>query len=194
MEYQCIIVLANEMDKDGNLNKESLSRAELAVDFYFSNTSTYLITSGWDYRKDSSIYIGNVMKDYSIKLGVPTEKIITELNSRDTVGDAFFIKQNVIINRGWKNILVVTSDYHVKRASRIFKFIFGPKYNIKVIGSEGFENHENQFSEKRSLESFEKTFQNIKDGDDIRIYKQLSTQHPFYNDEIYSKVYMTIKR
>ena len=30
------------------------------------------------------------MKNYAVKLGVPSDKIITEINSRDTVGDAFF--------------------------------------------------------------------------------------------------------
>ena len=63
------------------------------------------------------------MRDYCIKLGVPPDKIIIELNSRDTVGDAFFSKQNILIGRGWKNLLVVTSDYHVKRTLIVFKTI-----------------------------------------------------------------------
>lgn len=192
MEHDCIIVLANEMDKDGKLNPDSLSRINQSVKSYFLNPSSYLITCGWNYRNDTSLCIGNVMKDYAIKLGIPENKIITELNSRDTVGDAFFTKQNIVIGRNWKNLLVVTSEYHVKRTSLIFKFIYGPNYGIKVIGSHS-EKDNNISSEMKSLEAFNKTFRNIKSGDDSNIYKRMSNKHPFYNGDVYPKIELTSK-
>lgn len=188
MKFDCIIVLANEMDKEGNLNLESIARIKLACDSYFDKPSTTLITCGWNYRKDSKLFIGDVMKNYAVNLGVPAEKIITELNSRDTVGDAFFTKSNILKNKDWKNLLIVTSDYHVFRTSKIFKFIYGAQYEIKVIGSSGFDSLEKQTLEKISIDAFERTFENIKSGDEIKIYERLSTQHPFYNGEIYSKI------
>ena len=194
MEFECIIVLANEMDIEGNLNKESLSRVKLAFDSFSINKTAPLITCGWNYRKDSNLFIGNVMKNYAIELGVPSEKIICEINSRDTVGDAFFTKHNVLIKMGWKNMLVVTSNYHVKRTSRVFKFIYGDGYKVKVIGSPGFDNNKNQVSEKKSFESFEKTFENIRSGDDIKIYERLSLEHPFYNGTMYSKIEMPLTK
>jgi len=193
MKFDCIIVLANEMDKVGNLNLESVSRIKLACDSYFNNPSTTLITCGWNYRKDSKLFIGDVMKNYAVKLGVPSEKIITEINSRDTVGDAFFTKLNILKNKEWKNILVTTSDYHVDRTSTIFKFIYGTEYAIKVIGSSGFDSLERQISEKKSLEAFKLTFQNIIEGDEIKIYERLSTLHPFYNGVVYSKINSNFK-
>tara|TARA_B100001250_G_C19536372_1_gene672720 strand:+ start:201 stop:737 length:537 start_codon:yes stop_codon:yes gene_type:complete len=176
------------MDKEGNLNLESISRLELACKSYFNDPSTTLITCGWDYRNDSKLFIGKVMKDYAIKLGVPSEKVIAEINSRDTVGDAFFTKKNILNNKNWKNILVTTSDYHVKRASIIFKFIYGVEYNIKVIGAFGFDSINKQMSEKKSFEAFKQTFQNSEEGNQDLIYKRLSTFHPYYNGEIYSKI------
>lgn len=193
MKFDCIIVLANEMDKEGNLNLESVSRIKLARDSYFNNPSTTLITCGWNYRKDSELFIGDVMKNYAVKLGVPPEKIMAEINSRDTVGDAFFTKLNILKNKAWKNILVVTSDYHVDRTSTIFKFIYGAEYSIKVIGSCGFDSLEKQLSEKASLEAFKLTFQNIRQGDGINIYERLSTLHPFYNGVVYPKININLK-
>jgi len=96
------------------------------------------------------------MKDYAVKLGIPSENIITPLNLRDTVGDAFFTKHNVIVNREWKNILVLASEYHIERTSRIFKFIYGSEYAIKVIGSSGFDNTEKQVSEKNLMKRLNK--------------------------------------
>lgn len=192
MKCDCIIVLANHMDKEGNLNSESLSRIELARDFYLKNPSATLITSGWNYRKDSSLFISDVMKDYAIKLGIPSDKIITERNSRDTVGDAFFTKRNILVSQKWKNIIVVTSDYHVDRASIIFKFIYGHEYVIKVVGSSGFDTAKKQVAEKKSLEAFKKTFKNINVGDDRNIYIKLSTLHPFYNGDVYPKIKISL--
>ncbi len=134
------------------------------------------------------------MKKYAVKLGVPSEKIIAEINSRDTVGDAFFTKLNILKNKSWKNILVVTSDYHVARTSTIFKFIYGAEYSIKVIGSCGFDSLEKQLSEKTSLEAFKLTFQNIREGDRTKIYERLSTLHPFYNGVVYSKININFKQ
>ncbi|MDC1048682.1 YdcF family protein [Flavobacteriaceae bacterium] len=193
MGYDCIIVLANEMDIDGNLNHDSLSRLNQAVKTYFSNSSSYLITCGWNYRKDSSLYIGNVMRDYAIRLGVPPDKIITELNPRDTVGDAFFTKQNILFGKGWKKLLVVTSDYHVNRTSIVFRFIYGSGYNIDVIGSESQKN-DYTFSEMKSLESFKKTFKNLKSGDNFKIYERMLNKHPFYNGDVYPKINLTLRK
>lgn len=188
MEFDCIIALANEMDHEGNLNVESVARIKLASELFFDRPSTTLITCGWNYRKDSKLFIGEVMKDYAVKLGVPSEKIIAELNSRDTVGDAFFTKFNIVKNRGWKNLLVVTSDYHVNRTSTIFNFIYGAEYTIKVIGAPGFDSHDKQLSENKSLEAFHQTFQNVTAGDDVKIYERLSTQHPFYNGVVHPQI------
>ncbi len=37
IKFDCIIVLANEMDKEGVLNIESVSRIKLACESYFNN-------------------------------------------------------------------------------------------------------------------------------------------------------------
>jgi uncharacterized SAM-binding protein YcdF (DUF218 family) len=192
MNFDCIIVLANEMDIEGNLNAESLARITLGCDQYFKRPVT-MITCGWDYRKDSPLFIGAVLKDYAVKLGVPADKILAELNSRDTVGDAFFTKNSYVKSRGWKNLLVVTTDYHVNRTSRIFNFIYGPDYVIEVIGAPGFDNADKQHAERKSLEAFERTFENVSAGDDRAIYARLSTRHPFYNGEIYSRLTLDIQ-
>lgn len=193
MKVDCIIVLANEMDKEGNLNLESEARVKLACDAYFKAPSTPLITCGWDYRKDSKIFIADVFKKYAVDLGVPEENITAELNSRDTVGDAFFTKLNIVKHKPWKNLLVVTSDYHVDRTSIIFNFIYGDQYNIKVIGSPAPNSNEKQANEQKSIDAFKHTFENIQAGDDAKIYEGLSTKHPFYNGDIYAKINMELQ-
>ena len=188
MKFDVVIVLANEMNKEGALNPESLSRIELGCKYHFKKPSTFLITCGWDYRTDSSLFIGNVMKSYATRLLVDPNKIISECNSRDTVGDAFFTKINVIKKNEWKKLLVVTSNYHVLRTRKIFEFIYGSSYDVEVIGSLGFDTKDKQLLETKSTQAFDKTFRDIKTGNDKEIYERLRTAHPFYNGNIYSKI------
>lgn len=192
MKFDCIIVLANEMDPQGNLNPESLARIERGVELWKDNPSARMITCGWAYRKDSDLCIGNVLKDYAIKMGVPAEKIIPELNSRDTVGDAVFTKLLIVNSTKWRKIQVVTSDYHVNRTAHIFRFIYGPEYEIEVAGSGQFDGPEKQKLEKASIEAFQKTFEGVAPGDDAGIYARLSQRHPFYNGKIYPVIQLNL--
>ena len=51
------------MDKFGNLNYES-KKEHLAYDILKKNRVNILITSGWNYREDSSICIADAFKKF----------------------------------------------------------------------------------------------------------------------------------
>ncbi len=82
------------MSKEGELNLESAYRMDVAIEAFKNHEAPYIITCGWAYRDDSTINMADAMKAYAIKkAGVPATAIITETNSRDTVGDAVFSKK-----------------------------------------------------------------------------------------------------
>ena len=189
MDYSAIIVLGNLMNKEGELNIESCSRMNLAIEAFHDKQAPYIITCGWAYRSDSIIAIADAMRDYAIKIGnIRPESIITEKNSRDTVGDAIFTKKNIALKRDWKKILVVTSDYHTLRTDIIFNYIYGDHHDIKVMGAATDVPNEQQVKENDSLMAFYETFKGIESGDDTSIIKRLCDKHPFYNGVIYPKM------
>ncbi len=189
MKNSIIIVLGNLMDISGQLGKESCSRLDLAMDVFRKNKYSFIITCGWDYRDDSNIAIADAMKSYIVNNShISDELVLTETNSRDTVGDAIFTKINIIKKKSMNNLLIVTSDYHVSRAHKIFSYIYGEQYIVKVIGSNTTKKQELSELEDKSLNVFYKTFNGIKSGDDVLIYKRLCTVHPCYNGDIYLKV------
>ena len=49
MKNSIIIALGNFMDESGQLNKETCSRLDLAIDVFYKNKHALIITSGWDY-------------------------------------------------------------------------------------------------------------------------------------------------
>ena len=185
----CIIVLAHKMSKTGELNTESLSRINFGCKLFHKHNQPYFITPGWNYRKDSNLYIGERMSQHAEKFGnIPPKKILVEINSRDTVGDAFFVKINYVERKKFKNLLVLTSNYHISRTSKIFNFIYGDKYNIEVKGVDGFKNYEKICHEKKSYDNFIETFKDISRGNTNDIYKRLKKSHPYYNGKIYPKI------
>jgi uncharacterized SAM-binding protein YcdF (DUF218 family) len=60
-----------------------------------------------------------VMAELAVRLGVPAAAIATETQARDTFENAGYCRQ-IMQAHGWQDAIVVTTPYHVRRASRIF--------------------------------------------------------------------------
>jgi uncharacterized SAM-binding protein YcdF (DUF218 family) len=189
MKNSIIIVLGNWMDKSGQLNKDSSSRADLAINIFRKNKHAIIVTCGWDYNSEFNTAIADEMKSYIVLNGnISHELVLTEPNSRDTVGDALFTKMNIVKKKNMNNLLVVTSDYHVLRTQEIFSYIYGEQYKINVIGSETTDKKNISKRENRSLNTFYETFKGIESGDDFLIYKRLCSDHPYYNGDFFPKI------
>ena len=184
--YDAIIILSNLMDGESNLNLESKNRANLAFEIWNQqNCIPKLITMGWAYRNDTNVPISKSMANYLVnKLNVPKEQILSDVLSRDTVGDAFFSRYNFEKFFLKKKIIIITSDYHEKRAHSIFKFIYGENYKIHFSVIETDLKKSKQKDETDSLDQFSNTFNGIKSGDMNKIQNILLQNHPSYNGTI----------
>lgn len=188
MNYDVVIVLANEMDANGVLNYESSLRAGLAAKLMSELSVPYVITCGWAYRDDSKIKIADAFKLHLIALGIDSTKIITETKSRDTVGDAVFTRANILEPMGFKKLCVVTSEYHVSRVRKIFEFVYGAAFEISVRGVDVEFDESVMGKELHSEAAFYNTFNNVEVGNLGQILHALKNKHPFYNGKIYSKI------
>jgi uncharacterized SAM-binding protein YcdF (DUF218 family) len=105
-----------------------------------------LFKEGWA-RKDRIIMSGgpavwkyswaSLMKAQAVCLGVSGNSIIVEDRSRSTEENAIFTKE-ILVKRGYKSIILVTSPYHSKRASVIFGRVLGS--GIKIISAPSEES------------------------------------------------------
>lgn len=55
---------------------------------------------------------------------MPSEQIILEEESLDTIGNVFYVKTKVFLEKKWKSAYVVTSDFHISRTEMLFHRIF----------------------------------------------------------------------
>jgi len=126
------------------------------------------------------------MGDYAIKNQISQEDIILEEESRDTQGNAYFTKQLVKKNN-WKNVLVVTSDFHLLKTKFFFDFIYGPEYNIQYLEVNSNlpkeKTRDISKSEKKSQEIMEKIYteNKIQKGEDKKIKVLLEKFYSKFN-------------
>jgi uncharacterized SAM-binding protein YcdF (DUF218 family) len=103
-----------------------------------------LFKDGWA-RKDKMVLSGgplvwkytwaSLMKEHAMYLGVPKGAILLEDKSRNTEEDARFTKE--ILNKyRYKSCILVTSPYHSRRATKIFRKIMGDKIIVISAPSE----------------------------------------------------------
>ncbi len=186
---EIVIILSHLMSKEGVLDHETLKRIDKGIQICIQRKCPFLISSGWAYRDDSSLAIGQVVANY-IKKNFHLEncKIIFDTNSRDTVGDAYFIRKK-ISNLKLSKLIIITSDYHVFRTNKIFEKFFS-SLPIEMIGVKTNFSKTNKIveNEKISLSMFKKTFNKIDFRNDFEVYKVLREKHPYYNGKVFSKI------
>ncbi|MGF6569909.1 vancomycin permeability regulator SanA [Paraburkholderia sp. GAS333] len=186
--YDAVIVLANLMDAEGNLNDETRARIDVAIEAIETGQAPLLVMCGWDYRDDSDICIADAMRSYAIEhRNVDASRVIVEIASRDTVGDAVFTRRNLAATFGGPRILVATSHYHAARTLEIFTFVYGPSFHIEITGAGDSATASQLTSEARSLDAFRTTFAGVKPGDTDAIFERLRERHPFYNGDVYPR-------
>lgn len=84
-------------------------------------TNIPLIISHGQEEKDEVIKAA-IIERYLIELGVPSELIILEKESRDTFENATY-SNKICIEKGFKHPILVTSAYHLKRSALSFEKI-----------------------------------------------------------------------
>jgi uncharacterized SAM-binding protein YcdF (DUF218 family) len=120
-----IIILGSPNDEKGNLSAISLERCEEGIRcFQEYPDSSILCTGGFgDHFNKTETAHGEYAKRYLLSRGIRENAILEIAESSFTIEDATKSKP-IIENIGYEKIILVTSDYHMKRASLIFNLVF----------------------------------------------------------------------
>jgi uncharacterized SAM-binding protein YcdF (DUF218 family) len=80
--------------------------------------------------RDAGESNAEAMKRLAVKLGVPTDEVLVEKESRNTFDNAKFTR-DILTNNNVESIILVTSPYHQRRASLTFNRYLGD--SVKII-------------------------------------------------------------
>ncbi len=64
----------------------------------------------------------DIAYDELIRLGVNADHIITESNSRSTIEQVVFLRENLSRKQGWNRFIIISDHYHLPRILEMCKF------------------------------------------------------------------------
>ena len=121
-----IVVFAGGVGESGKAGQGYEERIKYAVELYKRGfASTLIFSSGYVYTFKEPL----MMRTLAVFLGVPEEAIILEDKAKNTYENVKFTKR-ILADRDWDEILLVSSPYHMRRASLVAKKV-AP--GIKII-------------------------------------------------------------
>jgi uncharacterized SAM-binding protein YcdF (DUF218 family) len=132
-QYDTAIVLGGGRDSSETLNLRTVSRLRKAIELFRADLFRSIILSGGisfsaptgTIRSEASL-----MRDWLLNEGIPDSVMHLEESSTDTLGNAYFSKEQLLIPNVWRSIVVVTSAFHVERCKYLFQKVLGSNYKI----------------------------------------------------------------
>jgi uncharacterized SAM-binding protein YcdF (DUF218 family) len=138
-----ILVLAGGVGESGKAGQGYEERVQYAVSLYREGYAPYLIfSSGYQY----AIKEAKVMRALAVSLGAPERAIILEENAANTY-ENIKLSSDIIRKNRWKDVILITSPYHIRRVSLVCNkispdvhFIYAPiPYSIFYGGEKSVE-------------------------------------------------------
>lgn len=178
MEYpDAILVPGGGLSKRGRLHPWTKARLDVALE-HDQKKVIYLLLSGGTVHKPPPLnedgfplFESRVAAEYLIDKGIPAQRILTEISSYDTIGNAFFSRMIHIQPRRFQNLLVITSQFHLDRAQTAFQWVYSLtplpipfRLSFKSSANQGLSGEllqARKAKESRSLESLQKLTQDI---------------------------------
>ncbi|HAG80918.1 MAG TPA: YdcF family protein [Cyanobacteria bacterium UBA12227] len=117
VQYDVIIVLGNPATEDGEPGAIMTTRVEKAVELFNQKLANKIIVSGNAVYNQFNEAV--IMSELARSLGVPATAIIKETVARNSYENAK-LAVDILNANNWTRALVITSPYHLKRASYIF--------------------------------------------------------------------------
>jgi hypothetical protein len=187
MYNKAIVILGCGIDAQGNLSEDAMNSVRLGIESLKNSPESYLIMTGNVSYKATfkpSISEAQAMKDYAVSLGVGIDQIFVETESKDTLGNLFFTKQNLLVPLGIHTISIVRGpNQSTERIAYLATKILGDIYNFQII-EPTTKRPDEQDREQKSLSIAKEWLDNIPDGDMNAIYNLMRSKHPAYNSSI----------
>ncbi|MBU0530705.1 MAG: YdcF family protein [Candidatus Aenigmatarchaeota archaeon] len=125
-----IIILGGGLDSDGSPHKWVKKRLDKALEEYTGKEYVMTCTRGTVHKpqmldnKGFPVDECIPMARYLEKKGIPSQNILLENMSFDTIGNAYFSRMIHVEPMRLKNILIITSEFHMPRSMEAFRWVY----------------------------------------------------------------------
>jgi uncharacterized SAM-binding protein YcdF (DUF218 family) len=128
-------------------------RATHAADLYRHGMAPIVVASGRRLRPNAGI--AELMEHDLIERGVPKDKILRLSHNAENTREEAETTAQQALERKWRSVIVVTSNYHTRRARYIFSHVFPPQTRVRVSGApDGDFDPDHWWQTRKSLKEF----------------------------------------
>ena len=182
-----LVVLGRGVDPDGALPRLAQQRVERAAELFAWETAPRIIFSGWCSLMTDAIPAvteARAMAEYALSLGLPLDALLVEEESRDTIGNAYFVLRRFLEPNDWTSIRVVTSDFHIQRTAWVFQKVLGLGYDVSFSPAPSELDHSTiavRAREESDITAFlMEWLADVPDGDPLALARLIWQEHPGY--------------
>jgi len=108
-------------------------RATRAAELFREGKAPVIVASGRRLRPNAGI--AELMEHDLIERGVPKEKIVRLAHDADSTREEAEAALRLVKERKWHSVIVVTSNYHTRRARYIFRRVFPQGIEVSVASA-----------------------------------------------------------
>jgi uncharacterized SAM-binding protein YcdF (DUF218 family) len=122
-------------------------RATRASQVYRQGLGTMVVASGRRLRPYAGV--AELMEHDLIERGVPRDKILRVAHDADNTREEAKTLAQVAKQKKWRSVIVVTSNYHTRRARYIFSHVFPEDTKVRITGARDGDFDPERWWEKR---------------------------------------------
>jgi uncharacterized SAM-binding protein YcdF (DUF218 family) len=128
-------------------------RATRAAELYRQNLAPTVVASGIRLRPYAGIV--ELMTHDLTERGVPKEHIVPFPQDADNTREEADALKILVLQKGWKRVIIVTSNYHTRRARLIFRKVFPADVQVEMASArDGDFDPANWYEHRRAVKRF----------------------------------------
>ena len=125
-------------------------RATQAAQMFRQGVAPVVVASGRRLRPSAGI--SELMEHDLIERGVPKEKVERFAHDAENTREEAVALRRLAREKGWKSVVVVTSNYHTRRVRYIFQKVFAPSVAVSVASArDGSFDPEHWWEKRKSV-------------------------------------------
>jgi uncharacterized SAM-binding protein YcdF (DUF218 family) len=122
-------------------------RATHAAELFRQGKAPLVVASGKRLRPNAGI--AELMEHDFLERGIPRDKIIVFAHDADNTKEEAQALAQLVVQRRWQSVIVVTSNYHTRRTRYIFERIFPKGIDVRIASAPDGDFDPSKWWEKR---------------------------------------------
>ena len=132
-------------------------RATRGAQLFREGKAPLIVACGRRLRPNAGI--AELMEHDLVERGVPREKIVRFTHDGDSTLEEAQALTRLVKERKWRSVMVVTSNYHTRRARYIYRRVFPQGVEVRVASArDGDFDPEHWWEERKSIKELTREF------------------------------------